>query len=398
MNKKTRFRILQISGTHSGGSWLYDQATTLAGRGHDVKVILPAPGPLVERLNAAGIQTFIIPFKGGSFKNLPRVIRAQWTMLQLVRSLKPDIIHSHLIKAVFMGRIAGFFARVPIRVSQHPGSVHLDNMKLRFFDRATLWMDTVTIGSCADIAHRYSSMGARKVAVNYYGCHVETIDPNTTGNSFRAEFAIGAGTPSIGIVAHMYPSQRTEFREVGMKGHEIFLDAAKIVLGEYPNSRFFVVGDEFFGNGDYRRKLESRTSKLDIEKSVTFTGHRSDIPNVMAAMDVLVNPSLSESASYTMVEALLMRKGVVASNVGGLPDTVQHEETGILVPPKDKILLASAILRQLRDPTNRIAMASLGRKRMLVMFDIEKTVDDLEDIYETANLGRKSKIGTRKMA
>src|SRR6266545_5679890 len=124
-----------------------------------------------------------------------------------------------------------------------------------------------------------------------------------------------------------------------------------------------------------------------------FTGYRSDIASVMAGLDVVVNPSLEESACYTMVEALLMRRGVVASNVGGLPDTVQHGETGLLVPPGDPAALAVAVTELLADPGRRRTMGRWGRERCLRKFDINATVAQVEALYRDGlrelNRGRR---------
>ena len=82
-----------------------------------------------------------------------------------------------------------------------------------------------------------------------------------------------------------------------------------------------MVGDEISGSGEYRRGLEASAIALGPARHVHFVGHRTDVTSVLAGLDVVVNPSMEESACYTMVEALLMERGVVASNVGGLPYT-----------------------------------------------------------------------------
>lgn len=383
-------RIMHIVGTAVGGSWFFDQATTLRARGHELLAVLPAEGLLSQRLRESGIQVAIVPFKGSSIRDIPRTAKAQYSLIRLVRTFHPDLIHNHLFKAVIMGRIAGFVGRAPAVVSQMPGSVHLDSRLLYSFDRATLWIDDVVIGSCNYIAERYAEIGANHVAVSYYGCDVHRIDPTTSGQEFRDEFGVPPEAPTIGMVAYMYPSNIPKFRDVGMKGHEVFIDAASVLKDKYPSARFFVVGDDLWGIGAYRRQLEERAARLGLSDRMHFTGNRTDIPSVMAAMDVLVNPSLSESASYTMIETLLMERGAVATNVGGLPDTVQDGETGLLVPPRDHLALAEAISHLVDNPGERARMGKLGRQRVLVRFDIQNTVDSLEAIYADVLCRRKS--------
>lgn len=387
MKASRRLRILQIVGTDTGGAWFFDQVSSLVDRGYDIVAVVPGNGPLTKRLKDHGIATTVIPFKGFGFQDLMRVGHAQLSLIKLVRRFKPDIIHSHLLKAIIMGRLAGTLGRTPIQISQIPGTVHLDIKWLRLIDRMTLPLDDLVIGSCKAIAARYSALGAKNVAVNYYGCHVHDIDPLTSGDRFRREFAIADGMAMIGMIAHMYPTNAVSYRDIGVKGHEVFIDAAGDLAQIMPNLEFFIVGDELIGNGSYRARLESQARGRGLGDRMHFTGHRDDIPNVIAAMDILVNPSLSESASYSMIEALLMQRGVIATNVGGLPDTIQHNETGLLVEPRDPVALRDAMVYLVNNPTERARMGTEGRVRVLERFDIEHTVDELERIYMNALLG-----------
>jgi glycosyltransferase involved in cell wall biosynthesis len=179
----------------------------------------------------------------------------------------------------------------------------------------------------------------------------------------------------------MYPTRLRAFRDIGVKGHEVFLEAAPLILQQVPDAQIFVVGDEFMGDGTYRRSLEDRAAALGVQGRVHFTGHRTDIPSVLAGLDVVACPSLVESASYALVEALLMGKGVVASDVGGLPDSVRHGETGLLVPPADPAALASAVTDLLAAPVWRAELGRRGREHCLRQFDVRSTVAKVEALY-----------------
>jgi len=375
-------RVLQVVGTSVGGDWFHDQVTGLAGLGHIVRAVLPGDGPLADRLRTSGIDVEIIPF--GLTRRLTEVRRltsAELRLLRLVRAFRPDVIHAHLIAAVLACRVASASHRQALRVSQAPGKFSLHNPRLRWLDRRTLFRDDVVIGSCQVIAEQYRALGARSVAVSYYGCDVRRLDPLTSGAAFRREFGLTSAAPTVGMVAHMYSSRLHDFHDVGIKGHEVFLDAAPLILQKAPGAHLFVVGDELAGDGDYRRGLEARAVARGLAGQVHFTGHRTDIASVLAGLDVVVNPSLEESACYTMVEALLMKRGVVASNVGGLPDTVQHGETGLLVPPGDPAALATAVTELLANPRSRREMGRRGRERCLRQFDIHATVAQVEGLY-----------------
>ena len=375
-------RVLQVVGTSVGGDWFHDQVTGLARRGHSVRTVLPCDGPLSDRLRASGIDVEIIPFGlTRQLSEIRRVTSAELRLLRLIRAFRPDVIHAHLIAAVLACRVASAGHRRALRVTQAPGKFSLLNPRLQWLDRRTLFRDDVVIGSCQAIAEQYSALRARSVAVSYYGCDVRRLDPRASGVAFRAEFGLTTPAPTVGMVAHMYSSRLHDFQGMGIKGHEVFLEAAPLILQKVPGAHLFVVGDELAGNGDYRRGLESRAIALGLAGHVHFTGHRADIASVLAGLDVVVNPSLEESACYTMVEALLMERGVVASNVGGLPDTVQHGETGLLVPPGDPAALATAVAELLADPRTRREMGRRGRDRCLRQFDIHVTVAQVEALY-----------------
>jgi glycosyltransferase involved in cell wall biosynthesis len=381
-------RILQVTATSVGGAWFHDQVIGLSRRGHTVCAVLPGDGPLRDHLRTAGIRVEIVPFRGKRLDQLPRVTAAELQLARLFRAFRPDVIHAHLLKAVVCCRLAAAGCPSALRVSQMPGTAHLRSPLLRWIDQATLARDDVTVGSCRAIAERYRAMGARSVAVSYYGCDVGRIDPLASGSQFRREFGLTDRTPTVGMVAHMYPTRLRAFREVGVKGHEVFLAAVPLILRQVPGAHFFVVGDELAGTGGYRRTLEAMASALGTGAQVHFTGHRSDIPGVLAGLDVVACPSIEESASYAMVEALLMRKGVVASNVGGLPDTVLPGETGLLVPPADPAALAAAVTELLGDPARRQELGSRGRDHCLRTFDINATAAGVEALYRSG-LSRK---------
>jgi glycosyltransferase involved in cell wall biosynthesis len=372
-------RILQVTATSVGGAWFHDQVTGLARRGHVVRAVLPEPGPLAARLAGAGIGVDIVRFRGKRPEQLPRIAAAELRLLRLVREFRPDVIHAHLLKAVLACRLASAVYRPALRVTQVPGTAHLHIPVLRWLDRCTLRRDDVVIGSCQAIAERYRAMGARSVAVSYYGCDVRALDPATSPVAFRREFGLAEGTPAIGMIAHMYRSGLRAFREIGVKGHEVFIDAAPLIRARVPGAVLFVIGDELTGDRGYRRELQARAAALGAD--VRFTGHRSDIAAVLAGLDVVVSPSIEESACYAVVEAMLMGKGVVASNVGGLPDTVRHGQTGLLVPPGDPAALAAAVAALAADPARCAEMGRRGRAECLRRFDIDATVAEVEAVY-----------------
>ena len=163
----------------------------------------------------------------------------------------------------------------------------------------------------------------------------------------------------------------------GSKGHQFFLEAARIVLGQLPDARFLVVGDGV-GLDDVRR----RAHELELGEHVIMTGFRRDVPEVMAALDVLVLPSTrSEATSQVIPQALAVGTPVVATTVGGLPEIVRDGENGRLVPPADAPALADAILDLLRDRERARLMARIGQAEVQQRYTVDAMMGRTTAVY-----------------
>jgi glycosyltransferase involved in cell wall biosynthesis len=139
------------------------------------------------------------------------------------------------------------------------------------------------------------------------------------------------------------------------KGLEYLLQAVAKMRSRTPVARVLIVGD-----GEERPKLETLVAALGLTEVVRFVGVRSDVPGLLAAADVYVHPSLSEALPISVLEAMAVGLPVVASSVGGIPEIVADEQTGMLVPPAHADQLAAAMLRLL-DPGLRATMGAAGR-------------------------------------
>jgi glycosyltransferase involved in cell wall biosynthesis len=204
------------------------------------------------------------------------------------------------------------------------------------------------------------------------GLDTARFHPNVSGAGVRAE--LGLRGPAVGLVANIR----------GSKGHEYFLDAARTVLGERADARFLIVGDGI-GFEDVRRRVK----EMGLEQRVVMTGFRRDVPEVMAALDVLVLPSIrSEAMSQVIPQALAVGTPVVGTAVGGTPELVRDGETGRLVPPADAPALAAAILDLLRDPERARALARRGQALVLARHSIDAAMTRTLQVYEAVRASR----------
>jgi glycosyltransferase involved in cell wall biosynthesis len=190
----------------------------------------------------------------------------------------------------------------------------------------------------------------------------------------------------VGQVAWFYPVLTPPIAPPGMegrgiKGHEDLLAAARIVLDRRPDVRFLVVGDGFGELGarhfEHIRRL---AAELGVADSVIFAGRRTDLVDVLAAIDVSVQASLSENYGGT-IESLLMQRPTVATDAGGMPEVVIDEQTGLLVPVRDPEALAEAILRLVENPELARRLGENGRARMIERHTIQHTIDAVIEAY-----------------
>jgi glycosyltransferase involved in cell wall biosynthesis len=144
------------------------------------------------------------------------------------------------------------------------------------------------------------------------------------------------------------------------------------------------------------RRMQELVTELELQRSIIFTGFRTDVSAVLAAIDVSVQPSLSENLGGS-IESLLMCCPTVTTRVGGLPDSIIDGKTGILVEPANPASLAEGILKMLREPEKAKRYGCAGREWMLTRFTLRHTADDLAALYAEALAGRSSGYRTPVM-
>lgn len=201
--------------------------------------------------------------------------------------------------------------------------------------------------------------------------------------SVRRSLGIDAGARVAAVVGRLHAG----------KGLDTALLAVPLILEQEPEARLVIVG-----GGELASELDAERARLGIAESVIMAGTRDDVPAVLAASDVLVVPSESETAGLTALEAGAARLAVVATRVGGLPEAVDDGVTGLLVPPRDERALARAVLDVLSDPARASAMGDAGRERVEREFSSERLVADMTSIYERFLGARPCDTGDREGA
>ena len=228
-------------------------------------------------------------------------------------------------------------------------------------------MDRI-IAVSGSVQERFIHSGANpgQIRTIENGIDLERFTPGAS-TLRRAELSIPESHRVIGVIGMFDP----------VKGHVFLLRAIKRLQESGVNDLTCLIA----GEGRLEADLKDYAKAAGIEQNVRFLGYRRDIPDLLGLMDMVIMPSLRESFGIAALEAMAMKLPVVASRIGGLEEVVEHERTGLLVPPSDAAALAEAILRLAENPEMRRNMGEAGRHRVEEKFSIESTIRRTEALY-----------------
>ena len=298
----------------------------------------------------------------------------------LVSSIKPHVLHTHLLKADALGAVAGRFGGARVTIS----SKHNDEAPLRKRHVSLLhgWLSRLDdrIIVLSDHVGRYVVDVGRapqeKIRRVYYG--VDLNRPLALSHSavraLRRELDLPPDGPFLLCVGRLDEQ----------KGHPTLFEAMRSVLAREPDARLVVVGGAQQSGADYAAYLRHLSAHPDLDGRIIFTGERTDVPRLMAACDLFVLASRWEGFGLVFLEAMAAGKPVVATHVSAIPEVVLHEQTGLLVPPDDPVALAAAILRLCADPAERRLLGDAGYERVHLHFTADRMVDETLDVYREA--------------
>ena len=288
-------------------------------------------------------------------------LRAMLALRRLLAGRRASLVHTHSSIDSWVGGLAGRSLGLPVVRSRHV-TIAVPRRRTLVYRLAHR-----ILTSAERVKEVLTAAGVApgKVVAVPPGVDTARFHPGVSGASVRAE--LGLGGPVAGLVANIR----------GSKGHDVFLEAAREVLAAVPDARFLIVGDGV-GYDDVR----ARVDRLGLAPTVVMTGFRRDIPEVMAALDVLVLPSIrSEATSQVIVQALAVGTPVVATAIGGSPEVIRDGETGRLVPANDAHALAAAIVATLRDPAHARAMARAGQAFVRERLSLDAQMTATTNVY-----------------
>jgi len=331
-------------------------------------------GDYVERVRATGAFCWDIPFARSPYH--PRNVRAYQRLRELLRRERYDLIHVHTPVASFLGR---YLAK-----KTHQGPVLYTAHGFHFFKGAPLrnwllyytaeklaakWTDALIVMNSED--YELAQKLGFQPEKNLFYVHGVGVDlnefspPSVLGGGVRSEFGIGTDEPVVTCIGELTDGKNQGF----------LLDAWSLLTERLDVGHLLLVG-----TGSRLEVLRRRVERERIPR-VHFLGYRTDIPAILAETDVVVLVSKHEGLPRCLMEAMSAGKPIVASNVRGNRDLVEHLETGLLVELGDNASLASALETLMLDAELRNSMG-LKAQQEIRAYSLQQVLREMSVIYE----------------
>jgi L-malate glycosyltransferase len=347
--------------------WLAKELTV---RGYVSIVAARDREPLVRRAIEAGVETLTCAprFEGD--------LSAAWRLRRVIRGRKIDIVHAHTAHAVAIAALATLRLDVPVVVARRVDFKLRDNAATRWkYGRAAM---IIAISRAVARVLADSGVDERRVRVVPDGVDVHrTITP--ANPSILAALGVKPGPPLVVQVAQL----------VGHKDPLNFVRAVAHARSIVPAMQALLVGD-----GALRGDVETEARSLGLEETLHLAGYRTDADELLAAADVACLSSREEGMGSVLLDALAFARPVAATTAGGIPEVIEHGETGLLVAPQNPIGLGDAIAELLTDRTLAARLGANGRARS-ADFSVERLTDRTVAVYEEVlndRGGRRSRI------
>lgn len=317
-----------------------------------------------ETLDALGVDITYLArgkFEPATFFDLLRIVDAK----------KVDVLHLHGYGATTFGRAVAAYRKLPVVLHEHANLTDTPWFQ-KIADKALEPYTDVAIAvseSTAEFVVNARLVRPDRVKVVYLGAPLDEFARERSAEereAVRRELSIRPDEVVMGTVTRLHDS----------KGNEYLVDAARQVVDERPQAKFFL-----FGEGPLREPLEQQAARLGLGDRFVFGGFVKDVAAVLAAFDISVFPSLWEGTPLTVFETMAAGKPIVATDADGLLDVLTDEQDALIVPKRDAGALARKIVRLIDDPAERARLAA-GARTTSAEYDIAAFVRKMERLYD----------------
>lgn len=293
-------------------------------------------------------------------------------LLKIIKKVQPDIVHVHSRRgADIWGGLAGRLSGVKTILSRrvdNPESRLVVKAKYRLFDKIIV------------ISRKIGEVLLKEgIAPEKIACVPSAVDflkyqQTCEYKWFYQEFNLAQDVKPIGVIAQFIPR----------KGHTYVLDALPAIIQEHPKAHFI-----FFGKGPLENEMQRLIQEKGLQQHVTFAGFRNDLDQILPCLYMLVHPALMEGLGVCLLQAAAAGLPLVATNVGGIPEIVQHGVNGYLLPAANKIKISQAVNSLLADRVMAAEFGKKGREMVKKNFSIPAMVNGNYKLYLNL-LGKKA--------
>ena len=370
-----------IESLGSGGAerLLFTNLRHLNGFEHDVVTVFPRINYWQPKIEELGISVFSLECDG------PRdILRGVRRLRDLISTLTPDLIHTHLWTANVIGRIAGRLEGVPVISSIHNPEYERDALadttgvsSRKLFaaqqvDRITARLGCKQMIAVSDYVQESAvnrlQFPEDRIKVIYNPLEPFFFEP-LAGQLERAKLDIRVGVPILLNVGRLTPQ----------KGFIYIVEAMPNILSAFPETRLLSVGSQ--ADRIYFDRVTEAIDRLGIGHSVSLLGERDDVRSILAAADVFVFPSLFEGMGIALAEAMASGKACVASDIRPLSDIISNKLNGRLIPTRDPALVAEVVIELISNEGERRALGRAAVDRARELFMPIPAAQKLERVY-----------------
>lgn len=372
-------RILYVitKGTWGGAQrYVYELALAARDQGYVATVACGTPGQLVRRLEDAGIPVVLIPGLSRDVR-VGADLRALIALVLLMCRERPTVVHGNSSKAGLLASLAGRIAGVPrVIFTAHGWAWNELRPAWQKYVFKALHLVTVlashtviAVSEAVALQATWMPFSTKRFITIRHGVAPLPLLPRSEARTFITEqdhIDIAPDAFWIGTLAELHPT----------KGLDTLLHALVRVRAQHPEVALLLIGA-----GQDRGRLTALAHMLRIESAVHFAGHIEHAARLLPALDLFAFPSRSEALGYAALEAGQAELPVVASNVGGIPEIIEHESSGLLVPPGDEEVLAHALTLLIENHELRARLAATLALRVRESFGIEQMLEATFKLY-----------------
>ena len=368
-NRMTVAHIMPWSGIGGVEIATLRMADLTRERFRNVAFCLPDAHEVRARFEAAGFETVVYLPPEPSLRHAFQYYKDSLVIANALKQVKADIVHFAEEKAAYHCSLAAVLAHT--RLICH---LRVSNPELSLRQRLCLRPVDSFIFVSQETRQTFAmALPASKTRVIYDAFEVSDADTTADALSVRREWNIPATSTIVGMVARVSPQ----------KDYPTLAEAAAKILQNHPDVRFLIVGDNSLVDLNRRhfQEVSQKLSSLGIMDNFIFTGHREDVPRLIAAMDICVLSTHKEGFPLSILEMMAMRKPVVATSVGGIPEIVKPGINGYLHDHGNSRQLADAITSLIEDHEKTARLGALAYEHIKQHYSRQAYTEDISTAY-----------------